>query len=494
MKQQLIISTLSIFTALQFSSQVVAKPKHETANNKPNVLFICIDDLRNELGCYGSMALTPNMDGIAKDGTLFTNHYVAVPTSGASRAALLSGLLPTKREYLKNDACDYRFVEQKQGENPSNMIQALNRNGYYTVGIGKISHSKGGYAYNDTSDELQLPNSWDEMLINTGRWNSALDASLGYSDGSSRLTTNGQSKPYECADVEEDNDLVDGMSADLALEKLNELSKRNDRAPFCLAVGFMRPHLPFVSPKKYWDLYDRDKIDISEYGIPKGSGKKGLSSSGEINNQYLNGDEPISLDRDVSKEYAQKLRHAYYASVSYVDAQIGKIVDRLKELELEENTIIVVWGDHGWHLGDMRVWGKHTNYEPSLKSTLIIKDPRQKGGAKCSKIVSTIDIYPTLMELCYVKVDYPLDGQSMCSLLEKPNSKDWRDYAYSYWGTSCSLRVPKYRLTKYNGDKEQTFLFEFKKNEFETEDIAAKRSDIVNNLQPILDRGNSKLF
>ncbi len=472
---QLVI--LSVTTALTlFSTSVFSKTPQ-----RPNVLFICIDDLRRELGCYGSMVKSPNLDQFAEQSTLFTHHYVTMPTSGASRASMLSGMYPRDAKDINNGACDFRFAGKEEGETPETMFHALRRSGYYTVGIGKISHNENGMMVKDPTVQ-QLPHSWDEMLFNAGRWESGLDAFFAYGDGSSRGSRDKVVKPYECADVENDTDLPDGLTAELAMEKMEELAKRADSQPFCLTVGFFKPHLPFVSPKKYWDLYNREDIDISEYDIPEGVGTLGLHTSAEFN-QYKLGDEKVSPQKKASDDYARKLRHAYYACVSYTDAQVGKLLNKLEELGIAENTIIVVWGDHGWHLGDMNVWGKHTIYEPSLNSTLIIKTPDMKRGVVNDRIIETVDIYPTIMELCDVDVNYPLDGDSMVKLLKKPNDKSWDDSAYSYWGKNISVRVPGYRAIKFTaGNVKPLMLFKFDENRFETKNIADENPEIVNEL------------
>lgn len=464
---------------------------------QPNVLFICIDDLRTELGCYGSVVKSPNLDKLASTGSLFTNHYVQVPTSGASRASMLSGLLPDTKADLSNFACRDNFTGKTEEETPITLFHALRKGGYYTVGIGKIGHSECGLkekGAKETYDSpYEQPHSWDEVLFNHGKWGSGVDSFFGYADGSSRGSMNFQVKPYECGDVD-DTGYVDGLTAELALDKLEELSKMDGERPFCLTVGFFKPHLPFNSPKKYWDLYNEQDIEISEYDIPEGVNSAGLHPSGEFNN-YKKGDEKPSLEGHVSEEYAKKLRHAYYACVSYTDSQVGKLLDKLKELGLEDNTIVVVWGDHGWNLGDMRVWGKHTIFEPSLRSTLIIRDPNAKKGVKNNRIVSSVDLYPTIMDLCNVNYTTKLDGKSFKTLLTKPKDKNWEECAYSYFNSGITLRTPKYRYTKYFRGAEPTLeLFKYKGSGFETKNIASENEDIIKELSPILEMGNKGIY
>jgi arylsulfatase A-like enzyme len=213
----------------------------------------------------------------------------------------------------------------------------------------------------------------------------------------------------ECLDVPDDA-YSDGAIAEAGTKQLEKLSKK--QKPFFLALGFHRPHLPFVAPKKYWDMYDEDKIPLAPVRrIPENSSPLSLHNSGEFNSYKL-GDEKASLKGPVSEEYERKLRHAYFACVSYVDAQVGKVLDELKRLGLDKNTVVVVWGDHGWHLGDQLVWGKHTIFERAVKSTLIVKAPGMANGVKNENVVSTIDLYPTISELCGLKAPDWVDGKS----------------------------------------------------------------------------------
>src|SRR5690606_23317684 len=350
---------------------------------RPNVLFIAIDDLRAELGCYGNEVIqSPHLDGLAARGVAFRNQFVTVPTCGASRYSLLTGKLPRSRRELSNSIFEARRAaaaraKQKAGaENqPESFIEQFRRNGYYTVGIGKISHSADGYIYgytNPKGTELELPHSWDEMLMDAGKWGTGWNAFFAYADGSNRNDLKNQVKPYEKAEVN-DEGYPDGLTAALAVGKLRELADRDQ--PFFLGVGFFKPHLPFNAPAKYWDIYDESDIPITPSpDLPEKVHRASLHPSDEFN-RYLLGEEKASLDKPVSDAYARKVRHAYYASVSYTDAQVGKVLAELERLGLDKNTIVVVWGDHGWHLGDHRVWGKHTIFDWALRSAFIVRAP-----------------------------------------------------------------------------------------------------------------------
>ncbi len=447
----------------------------------PNILFITIDDLRPELGCYGKpYIISPNIDRLASEGQLFENHFVALPTCGASRHTLLTGRYPRNASNISNDASANAFEKPVKSNTPETFVHLLKQNNYHTVGIGKISHYPEGrvYPYDESPEKarLELPLSWDEMILNTGKWKTGHNAFFGYANGSSRTSLQRQVRPYEAEDVP-DEGYVDGLTAKLAIEKLQELKKQNK--PFLLAVGFFKPHLPFNAPKKYWDLYDESTIALTKApGIPDNSSKASLQTMGEFNSYQLTDEKP-SLELPVSDAYARKLRHGYFACVSYVDAQIGKVLDALKAQGLDENTIIVLWGDHGWHLGDQRVWGKHTCFDVALKSPLIIKHPQLKKGIIQKPVVASVDIYPTIMEFCNIPIDDKLDGKSLEYLMKKPN-KTKNDVAYSYYNKGISMRTERYRITQYfRNEKPYIELYDLKSDPYETVNVANENPNIV---------------
>jgi len=465
------------------------------AMEQPNVLFICVDDLRPELGCYGADYIkSPNIDRLAAGGYVFNNHFTQVPTSGASRFCLLTGRFPQTTGYLSNDACRTYISGKPESNQPESFLHHLRRNGYYTVGIGKISHYVDGllYGYNDpVGSEYELPHSWDEMLFNAGKWGTGWNAFFGYADGSNRQSMNKLVKPYEMGNVD-DTGYPDGYTAELAVQKLGEMSKM--KKPFFLAVGFFKPHLPFNSPKKYWDLYDESTLPLSPNPyIPANVNSASLHNSSEFNG-YMLGDEEATLKGPVSDAYARKLRHAYFACVSYSDAQIGKVLNELEKLGLVNNTIVVIWGDHGWHLGDQLVWGKHTIFERALKSALILKVPGQKGGLHLDQIVSTVDIYPTIMDLCGVKMPHETDGKSLMPILNNPEA-EWQNVTYGYYQNGISMRTERYRLTRYFRKQEPVIeLYDHQTDPNETNNIASTNPEIVTHLMPLWEKGNTGLY
>jgi arylsulfatase A-like enzyme len=491
MKFKFIIYSISICSFL-----ACAQEKKERAS-KPNILFIAVDDLRPDLGCYGnSIVQSPNLDKLASEGFTFTNHFVQVPTCGASRYSLLTGMRPRIKAHLSNDIIANEISTQAETNKPESFIHQLKRNGYHTVGIGKISHSADGlvYGYTDeVSDKRELPHSWSELLFDSGKWQTGWNAFFGYSNGENRQSLNRQVKPYEAGNVD-DNGYPDGLTTQLALSKLKEL--KNSTEPFFMGVGLFKPHLPFTSPEKYWNLYNRDSISISPNpNIPEHVSLKSLHTSGEFNGYKLT-DEIASLDKPVSEAYAKNLKQAYYACVSYIDNQIGMILDELQAQNLDKNTIVVIWGDHGWHLGDQQMWGKHTLFENALKSALIIKIPKSNGSNKqVPSIVETVDIYPTLLELCEVNLPHKTDGESFAKLLKGSTEKQNKQVAYSYFKNGISLRTDQYRLTKYfRSGNDNMELYDHFSDPNESINIAESNTDIVNTLLPLLEKGNTGLY
>lgn len=486
---------LSIFYFLGCSN---SKLSDKVPNlEKPNVLFISVDDLRPELACYSHNYIkSPNLDKLALSGCVFTNHFSQVPTCGASRFSMLTGMLPRTSTHLNNEAIHKLISGKPESENPETFIHHLKRNGYYTVGIGKISHYPEGllYGYTDPiGTDLELPLSWNEMLFDHGKWGTGWNAFFGYANGENRQSLNRKVKPYECAEVN-DEGYPDGLTTKLAVKKLGELAKEGK--PFFLGVGFFKPHLPFNSPKKYWDLYNESEIPLTPSpNIPENVNLASLHNSNEFND-YLMGNEKASLSKPLSDEYARKIRHAYFSCVSYIDAQIGEILKELGRLDLDENTIVVIWSDHGWQLGDHREWGKHTIFERALKNVLIIKTPEiGRKGMSINNITSSIDIYPTLMELCDIEMPYKTDGRSLVNLMKDPFQQNWEDVSFSYFRHGISLRTKRYRLTRYFRNEEPTIeLYDHYNDPNENINIANTHPEIVEELMPLWEKGNTGIY
>lgn len=467
----------------------------DAQSSKPNVLLIAVDDLRGELGHFeNSPIITPNLDKLASEGVSFTKHFVQVPTCGASRAAFLTGKRPRRTAELGNNIMADEFQKKPETEIPETFIHHLRRNGYHTVGIGKISHAADGYVYGyeeEVSDQKELPYSWDELLFDNGKWGTGWNAFFGYADGENRQRMKKQVKPYEAGEVD-DLGYPDGLTTQLAIKKLRELKKQSQ--PFFLGIGLFKPHLPFTAPQKYWDLYNEDEIPLAANPEkPKHVPNSSLIESGEFN-QYALGEEKAGLDRQLSEAYARKIKHAYYAAASYSDAQIGLILAELEALKLDQNTMVIVWGDHGWHLGEQQIWGKHTLFENALNSVLIFKVPGKDNSKIEDTIVESVDIYPTLMQLLGIESPGDLDGESFVNVLNGEKGAN-EQVAYSYYNKGITLRTERYRLTKYFRDAEPVIeLYDHQTDPLESVNIAAENPGIVAGLMPLLEKGNNGLY
>lgn len=409
--------------------------------SKPNILFICIDDLRPELGCYGKSHMhTPNIDKLAVEGRLFSRHYVQVPTCGASRACLLSGRYPRTKSDRGNHAVASRY---HRADTPPSFPKLLKDHGYQTISIGKVSHYPGGLMgpeWND-SKKVELPQAWDKHLMPCGVWKTPRVAMHGLAGGQERIR--GKSPAIEIKPGGDDL-YPDGLICDTALEHIKQLSQQ--KKPWLLAVGLIKPHLPFTAPKKYWALYNGQNLPV--LGQPE-KPRRDLTWNGS--GEFLNGYGHGGKDPRKNTAYAALVRRHYYASVSYTDAQVGKLLAALQESGQTDNTIVVLWGDHGWNLGEKRMWGKHSLYEESLHSPLIIRTPNIKQpGTSATAITETIDLYPTLCELVGMNVPEYLDGVSLKPQLLNPKAPT-DGLARSFWGDAQSIRTDRQRLTRQMG-------------------------------------------
>lgn len=380
--------------------------------SKPNILFIMVDDLRPELGCYDqSHIISPNIDRLAKMGQLFTQAYVNYPVCGPSRATLLSGLYGSRSRFN-----GWNCSQDDDVPGIVSMPMHFRNNDYRTVSLGKV--------YNNFDDGK---GSWDEIwraAITTTDWDYQTERGIAifeernaerYQNTSPRNNNNlpKRSVAFEKADVS-DVTYMDGRIATRAIEKLQEFQLSSQ--PFFMAVRFHKPHLPFNAPEKYWNLYDSTKIKLPEnYYQPDGAPEASMHNFGELRAYY-----GIPDKGPVPENLAKKLIHGYYACVSYVDAQIGKVVDALESLGLEKNTIIVLWGDHGWQLGEHALWCKHANFRTSLRIPVIFKVPGKKSGILQDGLIESVDIFPTLCELSGLSKPFHLQGRSFASTLDDP--------------------------------------------------------------------------
>jgi iduronate 2-sulfatase len=477
-----------------FSSEVIGQVPQ--SGKRPNILFICVDDLRPQLGVYGlSYMKTPNLDRFAGQGRLFKRHYVQVPTCGASRFSMLTSQYPKSAGSYGNGAfamLHSKSAKASLAKNPKaarSMPEFFRLSGYTTTCIGKVSHQPDGRRLSKEGKgqgqaDAEIPGAWTDMLDAAGKWKDPWSAFFGYADGSGRKR--GKSPATESADVD-DTGYPDGLIAEAAVTKLTDLKKAGK--PFFFAVGFYKPHLPFNAPKKYWDLYDPAKLPLSPNpDAPAGANKKyNLHGSGEMFGNYGQHKEKGGVAKRISDPAARHLRHGYFAAVSYVDAQIGKVLTQLDKLGLSENTIVVVWGDHGWHLGDHTIWGKHSTFERSLRSALIIRTPNMKAAGKSTDaIVESVDLYPTLAQLAGLTPPKTLDGRSFTEVLNDPSAKG-KTGARGFWrrsGVGHTIRTDRYRLVRWASPKspgKNVFveLYDHKNDPHETKNIAADQPQRV---------------
>lgn len=383
---------------------------------KPNVLFIAIDDLRPELGCYGSRAaISPNIDRLATRGVRFDNAHCQLAVCNPSRVSLLTGLRPDSTHVL---TLDVRFRETIP--DAVTLPQHFKKNGYTALGYGKIFH-------NPWPDNVSWsePHSWpkkselwsEEAKEDLNKFKEKLRSEGAAEEKIDRLRATATER------VDVDDDLhIDGAIAVQTLEAMERLAKQ--KKPFFLAAGFVRPHLPFVVPKKYWDLYDREKIELAnEPSLPADSPPFAMNTMYELRDYFDYLETPDPKSGSLTEAQQRELKHGYLASVSFIDAQVGRLLDKLDELGLGENTIVVLWSDHGWKLGEHNSWCKQTNYEIDTRVPLIIYDPRASGnGDPADSMVELVDVFPTLCDLAGLPFPKRLEGTSLKPALEKPNT------------------------------------------------------------------------
>ncbi|QDU93480.1 sulfatase [Lignipirellula cremea] len=457
--------------------------------NRWNVLFLAIDDLRPELGCYGTPgAHSPNLDKLAAEGVLFRNHYVQVPTCGASRYALLTGRSPWASGVVNNNEAAYRGAAALQNKvlpGAQSAPELFRRSGYRTVCLGKISHTPDGrvFAYDGSGDgRPELPNAWDELPTPFGPWKRGWGSFFAYAGGKHRQDGKGHSDLMEFV-AQQDDDLPDGMLAGAAVEQLRELKTAGQ--PFFLAVGFYKPHLPFVATQADWEAFadtdlslDAEKVDSPHW-----------HRSGE----FFRYQAPFEKTQPLSAEAVAKSRRAYYACVRYVDRQVGRVLQELEDLDLADRTVVVVWGDHGWHLGEQQIWGKHSPFERANRSVLLMRVPGQtgaqvqaKGGIVTDALAESIDLYPTLIDLCrpsFQKTAWPLSGQSLVPVLTG-TADAGRQAALSYWGKTVSIRTASQRLI-WDRKSDRCELYDMTKDPEQTTDLATARPITVARLKAL---------
>jgi iduronate 2-sulfatase len=414
----------SMFTRLKVSSTLLVILLSWTlagAAEQPNVLFIAVDDLRPEFGCYGNkIAKTPNLDRIASRGTAFDRAYCQQAVCSPSRTSIMTGLRPDVTKVWDLET-HFRVAQPDCITLP----EYFKNHGYHTCALSKIYHAgfEDGRSWNephwypkgravDTD-----PIDWTKQIVTRHDVNVEEYANP-IADGPARKNGKSPKKggAFEVS-PKEDDQLPDGATAAEAVKRLSALKSKGK--PFFLAIGFLKPHLPFVAPKKYWDLYDPNTIPVPTIDrLPKNCPEFAGHDNGELHSYP-----GVPKENPIPADYAKNLRHGYYACISYVDAQVGRLLDALDKEGLADNTIIVVWGDHGWQLGDHGLWHKHTNFEMAARVPLLISLPNQKtAGRHCAAPVEFLDVYPTLADLCGLPQPDKVDGKSLKKFIENPSA------------------------------------------------------------------------
>ena len=440
---------------------------------KRNVLFIAIDDLKPLLGCYGyDYMITPNIDKVAYEGVIFENAHCQQAVCGPARASILTGMRP---DYT--GVWDLRTRMRHVNPDILAMPQYFKNNGYSTVAIGKVYDPRcvdkkyDGVSWTipySESSKYKYPKEYGPPALSYYANKFAKDTvhkieAEARAKGVSNIHAyvSERYKPsVECADVSDDA-YMDGQICNNALKYMEELSETGK--PFFLAVGFKRPHLPFAAPKKYWDLYKRDEVKLADYQKPVVDGvDMAYHNHGELSS--YSDIPPVNSFSDIftkllPDEKQRELIHGYYASISFIDALVGKLLKRLEELNIEENTTIIIWGDHGWHLGDHALWCKHTNFEQATRVPLIIKGKDVDKGVH-KHPVEFVDVFPTLCEMSGLKIPQILQGKSLVPVLSDVNYKV-KDYAVSQFARGknegYSLRTDRYRFTLWIMDNYHTY-------------------------------------
>jgi iduronate 2-sulfatase len=408
-----------------------------------NVLFVVLDDLRPQLGCYGHrQIISTNIDNLARDGILFERAYCQQAVCAPSRSSVLSGCRPdTTRIY------DLATPLRKRMPDILSLPEHFKNNGYEAISIGKV--------YHHPKDDLQ---GWSrEPFQSRGDWqgrgyltDEAIEAVKKNEEILRQRNDRrkGVGPAFEAADVP-DNAYHDGKDTDVAIEALRQIKDR----PFFLGMGYHKPHLPFNAPKRYWDMYPPGSIKLAENPFePEGVTEFSLTNFGELRGYF-----GMPKTGPVPDDQARQLIHGYSACVSYVDAQLGRLLAELDRLKLRDKTIIILWGDHGWKLGEHASWCKHTNFEIDARAPMIISVPRMRNaGEHTNTLAEFVDMYPTLCELCELPIPEHVEGLSFVPVLEKPD-RPWKKAAFSQYPRrdvmGYTMRTERYRYTEWQDRK-----------------------------------------
>ena len=466
------------------------------AAERPNVLLILVDDLKPALGCYGDeLAKTPHIDALAKRGLRFNLAYCNQAVCAPSRFTLMLGSHSTSTG-LYGLGSQLRDIVPDAVTMPQYFAQ---HGGYRTESLGKVFHIGHGNFGDPTS--FSVPHFHDKVIEyldpkSTDGGQLTREEAFFTNQKLGQIRSLPRGAAFESPNVK-DEQYADGRVAAEAIKRLQAAKQRRDTAgtPFFVTVGFARPHLPFSAPKKYWDLHDPQKLPQPSHeelpvGAPDVAGKRG----GEISNYKPC---PVQRDIDFSDELKRQLIHGYYASTSFVDAQIGKVLDELNRLHLFENTIVVLWGDHGFHLGDLGIWTKHTNYEQANRIPILVAAPGvTQRNSETNQPAESVDIFPTLAELAGLPAPtgpQPIDGKSLVPVLKNPGKRirDHAFHAYPKRKLGRAIRTERHRLVEWREfgaplESSEYELYDYETDPLEKRNLASVHVDVVQKLKKTL--------
>jgi iduronate 2-sulfatase len=453
---------------LSFSLATIAASAQQ---KNMNVLFISVDDMNNDLGCYGHpLVKSPNIDRLASRGIAFANSYCQFPLSSPSRSSLLTGMRP---DHTRVFNLTYHFRQDMPGV--ITLPQMFINNNYYVARVGKMYHygNPGDIGTNGLDDKA----SWMERYNPAGRDKTSLELDIINYTPKRGL---GSSMAFLADLTGKDEEHTDGKVATQVIELL----KKHKDKPFFIAAGFYKPHCPWITPGKYFDMYDQADMKLPEIND---------NTPNEYPKQALASTTPWPYFGITGKQ-ALECKLAYYAAISFIDSQIGKLIDAVEELGLADNTIIVFWSDHGYHLGEHGLWFKQSCFEESAKSPLIISVPGNKSnGMMCRRMVELVDMYPTLAELTGLIPPSDLEGFSLMPLIKNPKA-GWDHPAYTQVQRGNipghSVRTEKWRYTEWDFGKVATELYDESKDPYELHNLAADQqyAKVVTDMKSLLRR------
>ncbi len=466
-----------------------------SAEQRPNVLLILVDDLKPALGCYGDpVAKTPNIDALAGRGMRFDLAYCNQAVCAPSRFTLMLGSHSTSTG-LYGLGSQLRQIVPAAVTMPQHFAKY---GGYRTESLGKVFHI--GHGNQGDPDSFSVPHFHDKVIeyldpASTNGGKLTREEAFFTNQKLGEIKSLPRGAAFESPDVEDDQ-YADGRVAAETIKRLQAAKERRstDGTPFFIVAGFARPHLPFSAPQKYWDLYDPAMLPMPQFenlpaNAPSVAGKRG----GEISNYRP---VPEVKNAQYSEELKRDLIHGYYASTSFVDAQIGKVIDELDRLQLAKDTIVVLWGDHGFHLGDLGIWTKHTNYEQANRIPILISAPGvTKPGSSTAQIAESVDLFPTLAELAGLPAPQgpqPMDGLSLVPVLKNPllRVRDHAFHAYPKQKLGRAIRTERYRLVEWmshdNEEATEYELYDYQTDPHETRNLAENKLDVVATLKQTL--------